>query len=171
MFYLLSYVRRKAFMPSTCHEKWVLTLRIVLKITHFRYCCTHYFSVPLHRNQKLTHMDTQIPSDMKVLMNHIYEFKKGIRKMVLYTFNQRYEQFATTRLQHQGIDYMIQPVGNGRLNLYFGQPECLSAIRMLIDKPLEKLSPEQDFILGALLGYDLNQECKRYCVRKQRTTN
>lgn len=29
----------------------------------------------------------QIPTDMKVLMNHIYEFKKGVRQMVLFTFN------------------------------------------------------------------------------------
>lgn len=30
-----------------------------------------------------------IPTDMKVLMNHIYEFKKGVRQMVLFTFNKK----------------------------------------------------------------------------------
>ena len=67
---------------------------------------------------------TRLPEDMKVLVNHIYEFKKGVRRMVLFTFNKRYEQFAVTRLQHQNISYVIQPVGNDRLNLFFGKKEC-----------------------------------------------
>lgn len=25
------------------------------------------------------------PSDLKVFLNHVYEFKKGVRQMVLYT--------------------------------------------------------------------------------------
>lgn len=39
-----------------------------------------------------------MPTDMKVLMNHIYEYKKGVRRMVLFTFNERFESFAITRL-------------------------------------------------------------------------
>ena len=35
-----------------------------------------------------------MPTDMKVLANHIYEFKKGVRQMVLFTFNRKYEHFA-----------------------------------------------------------------------------
>ena len=53
-------------------------------------------------------------ADMKVLMNHIYEYKKGVRQMVLYTFNEKYRDFAVNRLEKQSIDYIIQPVGNGR---------------------------------------------------------
>ena len=60
------------------------------------------------------------PVDLKVLMNHIYEYKKGGR-LVLYTFNKKYESFAITRLERQNIDYIIQPVGNDRLNLFFGK--------------------------------------------------
>ena len=29
-----------------------------------------------------------------------------------------------------------------------------------------KLSPEEDFMLGALLGYDICAQCERYCKRK-----
>ena len=72
------------------------------------------------------------PVDLKVLMNHIYEYKKGVRRLVLYTFNKKYESFAITRLERQNIDYIIQPVGNDRLNLFFGKKECLDAIRMII---------------------------------------
>ena len=62
------------------------------------------------------------PVDLKVLMNHIYEYKKGVRRLVLYTFNKKYESFAITRLERQNIDYIIQPVGNDRLNLFFVRP-------------------------------------------------
>lgn len=113
---------------------------------------------------------TRLPEDMKVLVNHIYEFKKGVRRMVLFTFNKRYEQFAVTRLQHQNISYVIQPVGNDRLNLFFGKKECLAAIRLMITKPLCQLTPEEDFILGAMLGYDICTQCERYCERKSRQT-
>lgn len=113
---------------------------------------------------------TRLPEDMKVLVNHIYEFKKGVRRMVLFTFNKRYEQFAVTRLQHQNISYVIQPVGNDRLNLFFGKKECLDAIRLMITKPLCQLTPEEDFILGAMLGYDICAQCERYCERKNRQT-
>ena len=81
------------------------------------------------------------PVDLKVLMNHIYEYKKGVRRLVLYTFNKKYESFAITRLERQNIDYIIQPVGNDRLNLFFGKKECLDAIRMIITKPLCQLTP------------------------------
>lgn len=118
-----------------------------------------------------TQQDTnRLPEDMKVLVNHIYEFKKGVRRMVLFTFNKRYEQFAVIRLQHQNISYVIQPVGNDRLNLFFGKKECLDAIRLMITKPLCQLTPEEDFILGAMLGYDICAQCERYCERKSRQT-
>lgn len=107
-----------------------------------------------------------IPTDMKVLMNHIYEFKKGVRQMVLFTFNKKYEQYALERLEHQGIPYLVQPVGNDRLNLFFGKQQCLDAIRMMVTHPISQLTPEEDFILGAMLGYDICAECERYCKRK-----
>lgn len=115
-------------------------------------------------------MITEImPADMKVLMNHIYEFKKGVRRMVLFTFNKKYEDYATTRLQKQHISYIIQPVGNDRMNLFFGRKECLDAIRLMVTRPLNQLTPEEDFILGAMLGYDICAQCERYCERKCRS--
>ena len=49
---------------------------------------------------------------------------------------------------------------------YFTQLFAINAIRFLVTQPLNKLSPEQDFILGAMLGYDICAQCKRYCERK-----
>lgn len=110
-----------------------------------------------------------MPIDMKVLMNHIYEFKKGVRQMVLFTFNKKFEDFALNRLKKQNISYIIQPVGNERLNLFFGKKECLDAVRVMVTKPLNQLTPEEDFILGALLGYDICAQCERFCERKCRS--
>ena len=121
---------------------------------------------PLNRKPMQTEI---LPPDMRVLTNHIYEYKKGVRRMVLFTFNKKYEEFATARLRRQGIGYIVQPVGNDRVNLFFGRQECLDAIRLMVTRPLNLLSPEEDFILGAMLGYDICAQCERYCQRKCRS--
>ena len=103
-----------------------------------------------------------MPIDMKVLMNHIYEYQKGVRSMVLFTFNKRYREFAVNRLRSKGIQYLLMPVGNDRFNLFFGKPQCVEAIRLMINRPLHQLSP------GAMLGYDICAQCERYCELKER---
>ncbi len=110
-------------------------------------------------------MTTQ-PIEMKVLMNHIYEYQKGVRQMVLYTLNRRYLEYAEQRLRHQQISYVVQPAGQETVNLFFGSRECMDAIRLMVTRPLNELSPEEDFMLGALLGYDIRRQCERYCQRK-----
>ena len=111
-------------------------------------------------------MNNVVTADMKVLMNHIYEYQKGVRQMVLYTFNKKHEVFAVTRLQKQNIPYIIQNVGNNNVNLFFGRQECLDAIQLIVTKPLNQLTPEEGFILGAMLGYDIRVQCERFCERK-----
>lgn len=102
---------------------------------------------------------------MKVFLNHIYEFKKGIRQMILYTMHRKYVEFAIFRLSSQNIAYFIQPLKGDRVNLFFGRKECVKAIEAIVDKPLNELTPEQDFILGAVLGYDIAGQCERYLER------
>lgn len=111
------------------------------------------------------------PVELKVFLNHIYEFKKGVRQMVLYTTNRKYEDFAVKRLTSQKIKYIIQPIDDTRINVFFGRSECIKAVSMMINRPLNELTPEEDFILGALLGYDICGQCKRYCSRKENTIN
>ena len=81
-------------------------------------------------------------------MNHIYELNKGVRQMVLFTCNKKYGQQAVERLESQGIPYVLQPAGQQNLNVYFGRRECLEAIRLIVTRPLNQLTPEEDFILG-----------------------
>ena len=81
---------------------------------------------------------------------------------------QKYEYFAIRKLESQNIKYVIQPVGNDRWSLYFGREECLNAIRIIVTRPLNLLTPEEDFMLGAMLGYDICAQCERYCELKDK---
>lgn len=115
-------------------------------------------------------MNTTIlnPVELKVFMNHVYEYKKGVRRMILDTMNKRYEDFAVKRLKSQGISFFIQRLGEDKINLFFGREECINVLRVLIDCPLNELSPEKDFILGTMLGYDVCGQCERYCKQLKR---
>ena len=109
----------------------------------------------------------QFSEEMLVLNNQIYEYKKGVRRMVLYTCDERYRQAAVSRLESQNISYLVRPVGNGCMNLFFGRDECIEAVRRIVDRPLSELTPEEDFIIGAMLGYDICVQCERFCDRKR----
>ena len=91
--------------------------------------------------------------------------------MVLCTLNERYRDFAEKRLKAQSISYCIQEISSERFNLYFGRKECLDVVNYLIHKPLNMMTPEEDFIIGTLLGYNVCLECSRYCTQRERMEN
>ena len=103
--------------------------------------------------------------NMKMLLHHIYEFRKGVRDLVLCTLCPTCAGLLIERLRSQGIDYLLQPVTEQKVNLYFGKRSCLDAVQTFVDKPLNKLTPEEDFMLGIMLGYDISMQCERYCKR------
>ena len=109
-----------------------------------------------------------ISPEFMVLSNHIYEYKKGVRNLILFTTTNSKAQSAVERLKRQNIDYIMQSAGCNNVNIFFGRKECLDAVRTFLNRPLNMLSPEEDFILGALLGYDVCRQCERFCERKRR---
>ena len=109
-----------------------------------------------------------VSAELMVLSNHIYEYKKGVRNLILFTLTNRQVSSAVEKLQRQNIDYIVQTIGSNNVNIFFGKKECLDAIHMFVDRHLSMLSPEEDFILGALLGYDVCRQCERFCERKRR---
>lgn len=36
-------------------------------------------------------IERKVPGEIRIFLNHVYEFKKGVRNMVLYTMNKEHE--------------------------------------------------------------------------------
>ncbi len=104
---------------------------------------------------------------MKVLTHYIYEYKKGLRKLVLHTMDSNYRELAEKKLQSQKISYEIREVTDKKINIFFGADECIEVIRSFGNKKLNQFSPEEDYILGTMLGYDKIQQCQRYLHMRQ----
>lgn len=103
-----------------------------------------------------------------LLGHHIYEIRKGIRRLALLTLDKERCARALPRLESCGVDYLVQEVGTRKANLFLGDPACLAVVESFGCSDLSRLDPEQDFILGALLGYDLVQQSRRYFAQRER---
>lgn len=104
-------------------------------------------------------------SDFKVMTHLIYEYKKGLRNLALITLPAINRQNAENMLTLKGIDYIVQEVSAEKINIFFGDIRCLNIVRSFNQPSLSKLSNEQDFILGIMLGYDRTKQCERYLSR------
>lgn len=103
---------------------------------------------------------------MKVFAHHIYEYKKGIRNLILHTMNAKYRIQAEQMLKRNDISYIIQEVSSQKINIFFGEKECIEVLRNFGTKMLNNFTDEEDFILGIMLGYDRVKQCARYLKRK-----
>ena len=104
----------------------------------------------------------QQATDLKVFHHHVYEYKKGIRSLILTTEKSVYRKPIENRLKREKIDYAIQDVNKDKINVFFGAKKCIDVVKTFVHKKLHELTPEQDFILGTLLGYDKVTQCDRY---------
>ncbi|MDR0364670.1 MAG: DUF2023 family protein [Bacteroidales bacterium] len=104
---------------------------------------------------------------MTVLIHHIYEYKKGVRHLALHTLPASLRKEAEKKLEKQGISYVVKPINDMRINIFFGDDECVEVICRMGDKKLNEFTPEEDFILGIMLGYDKRQQCLRYLQQKE----
>ena len=101
-------------------------------------------------------------ADLAVFRHHIYEYKTGIRNLFLTTEKSEYRDIIIDRLKREKIDYAIHELKNGNINVYFGAKPCVDVIRSFKNENLREFTPEQDFMLGIMLGYDRVKECERY---------
>ena len=113
------------------------------------------------QSPKITDAKQKEYADLRVFHHHIYEFKKGIRNLILTTEKAVYRKPIEERLQNENIAYVIHDIGKNKINVYFGAPQCVDVVRTLNPK-LNELTAEQDFILGIMLGYDRVKQCERY---------
>lgn len=105
---------------------------------------------------------------MKVFCHHVYEYKKGLRNLVLHTTRAEHREAIEAKLQAEGIAHLVYPLGNGSINVFFGNSLCIEVLRRTDAGNLARLSDEEDFLLGIMLGYDRLQQCARYLKRRNR---
>ncbi|MDR1933924.1 MAG: DUF2023 family protein [Spirochaetales bacterium] len=100
-----------------------------------------------------------------VFHHHIYEYKKGLRNLILYTGRSDDRRQIEERLAREGIACLVREVTPGKINVFFGAPVCIQVIKSFGAKPLAAFTGEEDFMLGIMLGYDRLKQCERYLGR------
>ncbi len=119
------------------------------------------------KNKDLPDEKLEEYNDLRVFNHHIYEYKKGLRNLILTTEKAKYRDVIEEKLQHNGISYIIHDIKGDKINVYFGADPCIEVVKTFSPK-LNKLTPEQDFILGIMLGYDRVKQCERYLKTKNK---
>lgn len=99
---------------------------------------------------------------ISLLPQYLYELGKGVRQLFMLTMTPREAQAVQARLDRDGIAFYRQKVSEEKVNLYFGNAQFVAVAQRLAIRPVCQLSAEEDFILGTLLGYDREQQCRRY---------
>ncbi len=99
---------------------------------------------------------------MRVFVHHLYEYRKGLRNLILHTTSGVHQPEMERKLRKNDIAYEIYPLRNGRINVFFGARACVDVIRRIGKPSLSEYTPEEDFILGIMLGYDRLRQCERY---------
>lgn len=103
--------------------------------------------------------------DIQILRHHIYEYKKGVRNMILHTMKRKDKEYAIALLKSKKITYWASDVSDRKVNIFFGNPICIDIVKSFKFKALQNISVEQDFILGIMLGYDCQVQFERYIKR------
>lgn len=103
---------------------------------------------------------------MQVFYHLIYEYQKGLRDLCLFTCKKEFEDKIKRALENQEIEYFICEISGEKINVFFGMKACLDIIKQFSCEELDKLTLEEDFILGMMLGYAKAQQYKRYLQRK-----
>ena len=108
---------------------------------------------------------------MKVFNHHIYEYKKGLRNLILHTACSNQYNDIKKRLENSNISYHIYKFSPTKINVFFGSRDCIEIIKKIKKNKLSDYTPEEDFILGTMLGYCRSQQCKRYLKLKNKGNN
>ena len=112
----------------------------------------------------------------RIFSHHIYELKKGLRHLILFTTTEEHRLAIVQKLETHGISLLIQSVapGSNKINVFFGDQTCIDVLETFDADYLSELSAEEDFMLGVMLGYDRVKQCERYLsvrARQERPTD
>ena len=109
-----------------------------------------------------------IKYNYELFAHHLYELEKGLRHLVLHTAPSEVMGEMIKKLEKNGVTFYIQELNEEKINLFFGEKECVEIIKRFKNKDLSKYTPEEDFILGIMLGYDTLKQTKRYLKFKDK---
>lgn len=104
--------------------------------------------------------------NMQVFYHLVYEYQKGLRDLCLHTCSKDYEEKIKRALENQNINYIICPLDEDKINVFFGMKACLQIVKQFSCEKLNNLSAEEDFMLGMMLGYAKGQQYDRFLARK-----
>ncbi len=102
---------------------------------------------------------------MELFKNLIYEYKKGMRDLALYTCAEGDKQDYKNLLELTKTPYCIYELENCKVNIFLGNPKCLEILSKFSNTNLSKITPEEDFILGIMLGYSREEQYSRILGR------
>lgn len=107
--------------------------------------------------------------NMQVFYHHVYEYEKGLRDLILHTTATADLDEIKKVLERKEIKHTIQFLTNGHMDVFFGSDICINVIIEIGKISLVDYTPEEDFILGIMLGYDRKVQCRRYLDIRNRT--
>jgi len=105
---------------------------------------------------------------LRLFHHQVYEYSRGVRALFLMTLSPRELALVLGKLEAQGLDHFVQELSPIKVNLFFGRPAFVAVARSFVTRPLNALTAEEDFMLGTLLGYDREQQCRRFLARSGR---
>ena len=116
----------------------------------------HYFSSLTQGREELR---------MELFSNLVYEYKKGVRDLVLFTCTKSQAVEYLKYLTKLRIKYLVVTVGGGKINLFFGNNKCLQILKAFSSLNLDEISAQEDFILGIMLGYSRAEQYSRLLTK------
>lgn len=108
---------------------------------------------------------------MEVLVHHIYEYEKGLRNLILHTTSKNLKLEIEKRLNKKNIPFIIHEISGNKINIYFGNQHCIDVVNSINKVNLSEYTPEEDYILGIMLGYDRVKQCQRFLDRKNKRSS
>ena len=89
--------------------------------------------------------------------------------MVLHTMKRTEKDKAIFFLEMKEVHFWFSEVNETKINIFFGNPDCVEIVKTFQVKSLNELTPEQDFMLGIMLGYSREQQYTRYLKQINKT--
>ena len=111
-------------------------------------------------------MSSEKRNELGVFFHMLYELNKGLRNLALLTTTEENRELIEERLEKCGYEWLTEELKSGYINIFFGAKDPINVLKIFKKNSLKDFTPEEDFILGILLGYNTNQQCKRYLTRK-----